>query len=326
MTRSATMADELRMRASQYDAMAARHATVTFDERRALDTAEVRHLNNFVKSCMIDATCRSLRHRQHVGIRVMDVAAGRGQDHSKWMYGAGAADTVVTSYHGMDLSSADTEAARTMADRYLSKTAEVSIETGDMGVDPWNCPDLGVDAVSCQLAIHYLCDQEAHVRHFMRECVRVLDPAGVVLLSFADGRSVVRRGRDAGGRVRSRFYQLDIPLQALTLKLQSPFGHRYVFTMPGSVEGVPEYLCHEGVLVGIAKENGLVAGISMYFDDMATRFCSHPRFAQIGERMGGNGMQGPNSADALDPANLYRFLVLAKSPQALQFLQSAMSS
>lgn len=319
--------DDRQVRAMKYDAMAVRHATVTFDERRALDTAEVRHLNNFVKSCMIDATCRSLRHRHSEGLRVMDMAAGRGQDHSKWMYGAAAASSHVCTYHGMDLSTADTEAAKVMADKYLQrKNASVRIQTGDMGVDDWPCADASVDVVSCQLAIHYLCDQEKHVRHFMKECARVLDPAGVVLLSFADGRSVVRRGREHGGHVTARFYQLDVPPESLTLKLQSPFGHRYVFTMPGSVEGVAEYLCHEGVLVSIAKEHGFIPGFSMYFDEMAMKFRRQPRFVAIGDRMGGNGLDGPNSEEALDTANLYRFLVLAKQPSALQMLHSSMHS
>ena len=316
------MNEELRARAAQYDAMAKMHAQVTFDDRRAFDTASVRHLNNFVKSCIIDTACQTLarrRGREAEGIRVADVACGRGQDQSKWMYGARGARMAVDAYYGLDLSSADTDAARVMAAKYIQPTAKtVDIKTADMGKQAWHVPDAGVDVVTCQLALHYLFDTDAHLLHFFAETARVLDVGGLVLVSFTDGRSVVRRARDSThGRYVSRYYTLDVPPAACALRLPSPFGNQYTFTMPGSVENVPEYLCHEGVIAAAAQKHGLIVATSLYFDELAVALNRDPYFYSIAEKMGGNGIRDP---DALDAANLYRIMVLARTQdQAAQF-------
>jgi mRNA (guanine-N7-)-methyltransferase len=316
---STAINQDLWERAEKYDAMAVKHATVTYHDRRAFDTASVRHLNNFVKACMIDTACRTLAKGPAVsGLRVADIASGRGQDHSKWMYGSRAAGTRVSAYYGLDLGLADTRASELMASRYLEPaTTHVKIEMGDMGVVPWGCDT--VDVVTCQLALHYICDEETHVRHFFAEAARVLAPGGLLLLSFADGRSIVRRARNSGGKVAARFYTLDVPAEVYALRLASPYGNKYVFTLPGSVEGVPECLCHEGSVLKVAAAHGfLLGGVSMYFDELALKFQSSPRFAQIAEKMGGNGMGGEDTADALDTANLYRFVVLAKQADVLE--------
>jgi mRNA (guanine-N7-)-methyltransferase len=309
-------AEDLRQRAEKYDAMAVRHATVTYHDRRAFDTASVRYLNNFVKACMIDTACRTVA-LDSPSIRIADIAAGRGQDHSKWMYGASAAGVAIASYYGLDLGDTDTDAAEIMAARCLRGVA-THIHAGDMGTDAWQLGNCSVDVVSCQLALHYICDAEAHVAHFFAQAARVLTPTGLLLVSFADGRSVVRRARNWAGHVQARFYTLDVPSSVYTLRLASPWGNRYVFTLPGSVEGVPECLCHEGAVIKVAQRHGFTLGESMYFDELALTGLTTPRFREIGERMGGNGLGGPDAADALDTANLYRFIVLSKSMNSLQ--------
>ena len=151
-------AEDLRQRAEKYDAMAVRHASVTYHDRRAFDSASVRYLNNFVKACMIDTACRTAataarrgKAAPFPGLRLADIASGRGQDHSKWMYGASAAGTNIETYYGLDLGESDTAAAQTMAARCLKGVA-VRIETGDMGVVSWGLGDASADVVTCQLA------------------------------------------------------------------------------------------------------------------------------------------------------------------------------
>lgn len=301
-----------------YDAMARMHAGVTFDDRRAFSTASVRHLNNFVKSCMIDAACRVLA-RGGV-LRVADIACGRGQDQSKWAYAARDAGVALTAYFGLDLAPGDAEAAHVMARKYLS-AGEVHIQTGDMGKDWWQAA-APVTVVSCQLAMHYIFDAEAHVRHFFTQAAVLLSPGGLLLVSFADGRSVVRRARDtATGRYERPYYTLDVPAASSALRLHSPFGNQYTFTMPGSVEGIPEYLCHEGMLTHIAAAAGFKAGTSAYFDELAVQLDPVPYYAVLAEKMGGNWI---TDTDALDAANLYRFIVFAKESDTLAAFQAAL--
>ena len=321
-----TLPDALRQRAEAYSAMAVAHSTVTFTQRRNFDTSAVRHLNNFVKACVLDVAARVLcavcPSTRDDGLCVADIAAGRGQDQAKCMYAARNAKTHVDAYYARDLSAEDTVSARLMAVKYIAPSARcVSIECGDMGQCWAGIPDAGVDVVSCQLALHYLFDDEAHLRTFFAEAFRVLRPNGLVIVSYADGRSIIRRGRDAydgsavNVQVRARYYSFSIPASHLRRALPSPFNLAYTFTLPGSVEAIPEFLAHEGCIGREAARVGFTNGASMFFDEAALCFASHPYYRDISEKMGGNWH---DDDDALDTANMYRFSVFAKCASVLK--------
>ena len=79
-----TLSQELMQRAKAYSAMAVAHSTVTYTQRRAFDTSPVRHLNNFVKACVLDMGARVCTRFTNAksGLCIGDVAAGRGQDQA----------------------------------------------------------------------------------------------------------------------------------------------------------------------------------------------------------------------------------------------------
>ena len=326
-----TLPDELMRRAQAYSAMAIAHSTVTFEQRRAFDTSAVRHLNNFVKACTLDACARAAvtvtPELAASGLRVADIAAGRGQDQAKLMYAARDAGTTIAEYYALDLSAEDTVSAQLMSVKYLQPHAKVlSIVRGDMGAAFNGVPDAGIDIVTCQLALHYLFDAEAHLRTFFQEAARVLTRHGVLVVSYADGRSIVRRARNAIGRVKdmkdtadvtvqARYYGFTIPTQHLRRAIPSPYGLRYTFTLPGSVDAIPEYLAHEGCIAKHACQSGLHAGTSLCFDEAALRFVGVPRYRDVSEKMGGGWY---DDEDALDTANIYRINVFSKSTAALQ--------
>lgn len=301
--------------------MARKHAKVTFDDRRGFRATTVRHLNNFVKACVIDACCRA--HRGQV-MAILDVASGRGQDHAKWVYGAQAAGdgTFIGAYTGIDLSEADTEAAKVMARKFFAPTTKVAVYQLDMATAPWPVEAQAASVVSCQLAVHYLFDVAESLDHFFAHAARCLKPDGLCLLSFADGNSVLRRARNAipRGYVRAPYYGLDVPEKTCTQRLfPSVFGNSYVFTLPDSVEGIKEYLCHERTVIECAAVHGLRVVSTWAFDELALALHGLPAYRKIAANMGGNGIQDP---DALDTANLYRMVVLAKLPDvAKRFLQ-----
>ena len=307
-------------RAQQYDAMAMHHAARTCADRKDVGTSSVRYMNNFVKACMIDTACRVMTARlpdtRASGLVIADIACGRGQDAAKWKFGAEAAGTHIRSYYGMDLASHDCGAAATIAARFLPAAVR-HIHPANMGSDMFELPDAAAHIVSCQLALHYICDARAHVAHFFAQAARVLHPNGLLLVSFADGRAVVRRGRnaaDAAGTVRAPFYKLTVPAALLKPRLASAFGNMYVFTLDNSVEGVPEYLCHEGAISAVAQaEAGFVPLLSKSFDELARFLRERPRFQSIAQKMDGSGFEHAASLPAtLDAANLYRFIAFSK--------------
>jgi hypothetical protein len=99
-----------------------------------------------------------------------------------------------------------------------------------------------------------------------------------------------------------------------------------VFTLPDSVEAVPEYLCHEGMLTRMAAAHGLRAGTSMYFDEAAVQFAKRRRFADVARKMGGHGLDCDDTPEALDTANLYRVMAFSACPAVLDSFRAALKS
>ena len=313
-------------RAEQYDAMAVHHATVTCFDRKRMDTSSVRYMNNFVKACMIDTACRTVLTRlpstRVTGLVIADVACGRGQDVSKWKFGSEAAGSFVHTYYAIDLSEHDCGAASTLASRFVPRASRI-IHSANMGTDAFEMPPSSVHILSCQLALHYVCDAREHVAHFFQQAAQTLHPDGLMLVSFADGRAIVRRGRNArDGIVVQPFYKLEIKPEVLRARLPSAFGNMYVFTLEDSVLGVPEYLCHEGAVSAVAAAHGLFPQISKAFDELARFLKQQARFKEIARKMDGSGFENAVAVPAtLDVANLYRFIVMSKQRGATAFTQ-----
>lgn len=339
---------ELTSTALHYSAMARRHMTVTFDDRMAMPTRPVRYLNNLVKACALDTCARAVvaagggasrsGPRPPPPLKVADIACGRGQDATKIKYAAQAAGTHVGAYFAMDLSAENIVSSRIIADQYLSESgahspgqaAVLDIRAGDMcSAEAYAfIPDASVSLVTCQLAVHYLFRDRAALRTFFAQAVRILQPGGLLMVSYTDGRAIVRRARnvvpvdvlDHSASVvtfTNKYYSFTIPVGHVGRTLPSPFGLQYIFSLPGCVEEVPEYLVHEGVLCGVAKEAGLVAGPNMRFDEAAKYFLRRPRFQEVARKMKCDATV-VEDIDALDVASLYRFNVFSKSGEVLR--------
>lgn len=320
-------ADAKAKRIEAYNAAAVAHSTVRNCDRRKLFCINVRNLNNFVKACIIDAAVRVLREYGIERLRVADIACGRGQDIPKWKYAAAAARVELAHFHGIDLAPLDTASAARMAERYNLPVDSVQFETADMGVRFGSMRDASADVVSCQFAVHYVFDTSAHLRTFFSEAARVLNSStGVLLLSFTDGRAIVKqaraqaaadaRGVDRAVVVRRKYYEFEVEQRHLELHLDGVFNRAYAFTLHGSVDNVAEYLCHQGCLEAIARDFGFVKVDSARFDTSANSWWyENTRFRDVGVEMY-DGAIGVEDADALETAQLYRWVVFARRDAA----------
>jgi SAM-dependent methyltransferase len=329
---------ELAATARHYSEMARRHMDVSFEDRMGLATKDVRYKNNFTKACALDicaraivqAAMKSTGPRPAPCLRVADVACGRGQDATKVKYAAQAANTKVAAYFALDLSAENIVSANIIADQYLADVhTRVDVRVGDMCCPDAYAfiPDGSVNLVTCQLALHYLFKDPGCLDTFFREVSRVLQPGGLVMVSYTDGRAVVRRARnllpadveaepDATVHHRSKFYHFSIPARSVARAVPSPFGLQYMFSLPGCVEDVPEYLVHEGVMCGSAARAGLCTGPSLPFHEAAAFFIRMPRFQEVARKMKCD-LEGFKCPDVQDVASLYRFNILAKSKDVL---------
>lgn len=304
-------------------------------DRKRRHAHAVKTINNFVKSCLLDIAIRA----QSAGtVAVADVACGRGQDFPKWMYACQNARKRLSRFYAMDLADTYAVHASEMMQKYIEPVADTMLfVTGDMSVSFPDVPDHSIDVLSCQLCVHYVCDKTERLRGFLKECARVLLPTGLLLLSYADGRSIVRQARNAltaqpspdyTVRVdaKDNLYSIHIPSMHLLKRIPSPFGCKYVFHMTDTVESLPEYLCHEGALCSIAtKDAGFLLGPSMSFDAAARVFESSSLHLQsIGKKMHCSFITDDDST--MQAANLYRFSVFAKTPAALRLWDAAFST
>lgn len=324
-----------------YAGAAVAHRFVTHEERQLFDNANVRTLNNFVKAFIIDIATRT--HTRSKGraepLRVCDVACGRGQDISKWKYAAQAAGVVLQRYVGLDLVPEDVRASSVMAQRFFVDGAtHAEFVAADMAA-AFPFASASCNVVTCQLALHYLCDSQARLTRFFDEAARVLPrAAGVLLLSFTDGRAIVRRARDALDvdadptstikiKIRRRYYEIELDAASAQYALASPFGHAYTFTMHGSVASVPEFLCSEGVLHKAATRAGFLYCGSRAFDASALAWLADPscRAARIAAAMHNHGSSGQHDADALDAASLYRWAAFVRSAAERDAWRAAMA-
>lgn len=326
---------ELAARAKHYSAMALKHADVSFAQRRAFDTTTLRHMNNYVKACFVDVCLRTIHSvTAERGFVIADIASGRGQDQAKFMYGC-PPGTAVRAYYGLDLSAEDTISARLMAEKYLP-TATVDIVQGDMGTFSGfaHIPTASVHLLTCQMAVHYLFHDPGALDTFLSEVGRVLCPRGLAVLSYTDGRAIVRRARTVCAswppapeediEVRGRYFSFRVPGKCVTADLASPFGNKYTITIPGSVDDVAEYLAHEPTLIARARAmGGLMPGVAAGFHQAVPMFMTRPRYQAIAAKMGGNGAEDP---EAFDAASLYRVNVFSKSGTALQAWDTALNS
>ena len=328
--------EELTQTALHYSAMARRHMGVSFTDRTRMPTIHIRHMNNFVKACVLDTAARAVCTPLDPsgGLVVADIACGRGQDGPKFRYAAEAAGRHVAKYYAMDLAAENVESARLMAEEYLRVRAavEVRVQVGDM-CDPGAyafIPDGAVDIMTCQLALHYLFRDREGLGVFLRQAQRVLKPRGLLVVSYTDGRAIVRRGRNELGAglaadltdvtpitYETQFYRFTIPAGHLKARLPGPYGLQYVFSLPGSVEDVPEYLVHEGLLWRAAGDHGFRCGASLTFDEAARLFISRPRFREVATKMKCDAAVFEDM-DAVDVASLYRINVFSKDEGAVR--------
>ena len=322
-----------------YDAAALRHLA----ERPVADPADDgatrahRALLAFVKACLVDAAVRSgSTSVAEGGFVLADVACGRGQDFPKLQHAIRNTGKPCLRVQCLDSSAPCLAAAADMAAKYLGPdvAARSAFCCGDAGGDAlWPWPQGQAHVLTCHLALHYWCDREARVAAFFRNAAAVTGPHAVMVLSFADGRWVVRAARDAvagsgvrvgagagagaGDQVEVRMgscMHVRVPLAHLGPTVPSPWGAPYYFQLgDGARVAATEYLVHEGAVLRVAAAHGWAhVALSARADEAAQDFARRPRFHDFGVAM----RALPLSAASFCTAAAYRVVVLAKSLEA----------
>jgi SAM-dependent methyltransferase len=306
-------------------------------------TRPLRACTNFVKAVLMDAAVRGC---PAAAVAVLDVACGRGQDIPKLFYALRGAGKTLDRFAGFDVCREALEYAEVVGRKFFPSSCVQLWEDDAAG------PALGLalgpafDVITCHLALHYWCDTADHVDAFFRRCAAAAGPDTVLLLSFPDGRWIVRNGRDAAaaaaaGRASSPSVaftagcvHVEVPLRCLELVLPppAPFGLPYTFALGSRrVVGSNEFLVHEGEVMRRAARAGFShVALSKRLDSAVREFMASEPYAAMAHAMKvaectakmQQACDGSGSSDG-DALDLYRFVVLAKTKEAAgRYLQA----
>ena len=199
----------------------------TREERRHLDTAQLRFFNNQCKSHLLHKFVLP-------GDSILDLGAGKGGD--LWKYKEVKAQVVFL----LDASKPSLDEARK---RYDEMRAECDFNAQFMHRDfcAEDCfddfRDDIFDVVSCQFALHYAFDPRddfLSARRLLRNVARVLKRGGYFVCTFPVDYKI-REFRDNN---------------ICTIKRRE---NDYLFTLKGAVGDVPEYYISTTNLFGIAS-------------------------------------------------------------------------
>lgn len=241
-----------------------RHSNKHVDQASALKaraegpSVELKRFHNSIKRKLINKFAYGVE-------RLLDLACGRGGDLWKWI------DANITYVKGIDLSPAEIEEARSryakaLADKRNIGTICEFADSSVLGIEEFREGTL-YDAITCMFALHYFFVSEKALRQFLHNVSINLKIGGYFFGTVPDGKSINQCV------MKSPVYKSPmLTIEARWKGMPATFGSPYICAIGDTVtggeegtEGSLEYLVYQNVLVGVAKEYGLVPVVQ--YDD-----------------------------------------------------------
>lgn len=223
---------------------------VTRTQRQQSSILHLKNFNNWVKRFMLAAFIKD-----HASV-VLDLSCGRGGDIQKYCARGSRARYIVAS----DIAE---QSLYKYVDRYEETAActwGVKLMHADAAVHDIHANlNLQFDLVSCQFALHYGFETEAKARCWVRNACHRLKIGGHFIGTTTDGNVLVKRLRQADGRVfgNSKFkVTFDEAVAQGSFPAAQPYGLGFTFHLNDAIDDCPEYLVHFPTLVALAAEHG----------------------------------------------------------------------
>lgn len=226
----------------------------------------LREANNAVKSALIDIAvwaARKVRGGACDGIRVFDMACGRGGDLSKWKH------YMVDSYVGVDVSPESIREARKRA-----RTHRLGFPHKFFVQDlarVYHGPD-NFNIVSLQFALHYFMRDAASFAALVYNVATALHSGGMFVCTFPRADRVLHTVRH--GASTNSVYSIQ-PSRELAEYDGNPdsvhFGMSYKFSMSNYVQDCEEYVVNPKLLEKAMLEHGMKLKFTHTFSEFAQR-------------------------------------------------------
>lgn len=250
--------------AKHYDAVALEELTDRAAARDQGAAAPLRAYNNWVKGCMAVAAERGAASflKPLDGLRVLDLAGGKGGDLQKWGHGP----LHLGAYTLLDVSAANVKAAsvRAAAQQGRARGRKRERGGGRRAPPPFTFQGLNMDIaalppkwamphkahVAClHFAANYMCDSMERLRTVLRAAAANVVRNGYLLVTFANWDEIEHRlGQSGGARVGNSVYQVDM--------MGGGARSSYMFTLHPSVRGCQEYGLRASELEAVAASAG----------------------------------------------------------------------
>lgn len=264
-----------------YDRIAKKYSMLSKKSRELLPTFPLRAFNNWVKAVLIS---RTLAHNKYNF--VLDLCCGKGGDIGKY-----SKEGNVSHYIGVDVSQDSVYEAKR---RFSTINMKGTVLCGDLlEKNTWdvvlkNIANRLVDVVYMQFAIHYFFESKLTLCFLLSNIASVLRPDGLFVVTTVNSKSVVSCLKN-----NLTFKGLSFTLSRTDLKreegsewpCQNEFGQKYMFTLPGCVEGVQEYLVPIPTLTLLAREQGLRLIEMNSFQSFFTKHRKDINFLKLLEKM-----------------------------------------
>lgn len=197
-------------------------------KREIMETINIRKMNNFIKSMLIN-------EHVHENAIVLDVGCGKGGDLRKF------AARKIRKYYGLDISENSIDNAKK---RYQS--CHFRFKADFLVKDAYNSLfhiGTSFDVISIQFSLHYAFMSLNTLRTTLQNIKNHLSSSGKVIASIPDSEVLLRRYKKYGNNYGNNFYSVNFimsyeQIQSVSCKL----GIEYMFTLSNSLDKCVEYL------------------------------------------------------------------------------------
>jgi len=244
------------------------------------------NFNNFIKSVLI----QKYAYKSGRNFSVFDICSGKGGDIGKWTrhnpdhyvaldYSERLVTEAKERYQGIN---PNFPAVFFVADA-SDEVRNIDVMLSDERLHDIKEP-IVFDIVSCQMAMHYVFENEARVRSFLRNVCSRLEPGGYFIGTIPDAQSLVRHLRESEGlSFGNKFYSVHFVQREFPK--EHPVGNKVYFHLQDAIGEkfgdrvvyVPEYLVVFEHFVELAKEFDLELVESKNFHEFYEDECKEER-------------------------------------------------
>ena len=288
-----------RRREQSYD----RTRITTIEDIKISDVCDLRSLNNFVKSIMINRVVKP-------GDTIIDLGGGIGEDLNKFLH-ARASKVVLTDISETSIDEAMSKYKK-LSERYPRIFEAEFIDADSSDPNLMELLPLS-DVVSAQFNLHYVFDNLERAEITFDNIAESLKKGGRLLITIPNDEYILKmvsKSKD-GRSIGNKLFNLEFDGE-----------DRYTFYLIDSVDNVQEYLIHRDDILKITEDRDLKLTYEMPFDQIINKDLRRPE-RQLMEKMVPNVYKDskffPIPKAQWDIFKLYKVMIFEKTSDPERF-------